>query len=230
MFGLGKPSRPKAVAFDIIGTTFPLEPLRPRLAALGLPPAALEGWFAGGLRDAFALAVTDAFAPFTDVLDGALAGVLAEQGLSASSAQRKAVIEGLTELPARDGAAAAFAALRWAGCSVLALTNGSASWTRTLLANAGLRELVDHIVSVEEVKLFKPRAEVYRRAADTAGVAPETLALVAAHSWDVHGAKAAGLTTAYLSADRPFSPVMHKADVEGESLMQCAEALLSLSR
>jgi 2-haloacid dehalogenase len=52
MFGLGGPARPKAVAFDVIGTMFPLAPLRPALVALGLPPTALEGWFAAGCRDA----------------------------------------------------------------------------------------------------------------------------------------------------------------------------------
>ena len=51
MFGLGGPKRPKMVAFDIIGTVFPLEPLRASIVALGLPSAALEGWFAAGRRD-----------------------------------------------------------------------------------------------------------------------------------------------------------------------------------
>ena len=53
MFGFGGPKRPKVVAFDVIGTVFPLEPLRPAMVALGLPPAALEGWFAAGLVTAY---------------------------------------------------------------------------------------------------------------------------------------------------------------------------------
>jgi len=56
MFGLGKPKRPTVVAFDIIGTVFPLEPLRSSIVSLGMPPAGLEGWFAAGCRDAFAMA------------------------------------------------------------------------------------------------------------------------------------------------------------------------------
>ena len=228
MFGLGLPLRPRAVGFDVIGTTFPLDALRPRIVELGLPPTALEGWFAAGLRDAFALAAADDFRPFTDVLEAALDGVLAEQGVSAPSDRRKALVAGLAELPARAGAAEAFAMLRDAGLTVLALTNGSASSTEKLLDGAGLRRLVDHVVSVDEVKLSKPRAEVYHHAAATARVEPHEFALVAAHAWDINGAKAAGLTAAYLSAERPFAPTMRRPDLEGGTLAECAAGLLAL--
>ena len=69
---------------------------------------------------------------------------------------------------------------------------------------------------------------MYRLAADTAGVAPDGLALIAAHGWDVNGAHAAGLTTAYLSADRPYPSMMHAPDVEADSLPGCVSALLAL--
>jgi 2-haloacid dehalogenase len=54
------------------------------------------------------------------------------------------------------------------------------------------------------------------------------LALVAVHPWDVHGAKAAGLTTAYVSVERPFSPVMRRPDLEAPSLSEAALALVAL--
>lgn len=228
MFGLGKPARPQAVAFDVIGTLFPLEPLRPLITALGLPPAGLEGWFAAGCRDAFALAVLDRFEPFASVLDAALEVVLAEQGLSASSSARKAVIDGLEQLDARAGGETALASLADAGVPAIALSNGSKSATGALLKRAGLSDAFAHIVSVEEPKAFKPRREVYALAADTARVAPGRLALVAAHAWDIQGAHAAGLSTAYLSADRPYSAVMHKPDVTGATLPECVSELLAL--
>ncbi len=228
MFGFGKASRPKAVAFDVIGTVFPLDPLRPRLIALGLPPGGLETWFAAGLRDAFALAAAGDFEPFATVLEAALEGVLAEQGLSARASERKAVVEAMQTLPARADAAEAFHALHAGGCGVLALSNGAARSTEAMLRHAGLDGLVDHIVSVDEVKLSKPRAEVYAHAARRAGVEPGELALVAAHPWDVNGAKAAGLTAAYLASDRPFSPAMRQPDVEASNLLACVDALLAL--
>ena len=224
----GKPVRPQAVAFDLIGTLFPLEPLRTGMVALGLPAAGLESWFAAGCRDAFALASVGQFEPFATVLKGALDTVLAEQGLSPAQAERKEVIDGLQTLDARQGAREALDQLVDARIPAIALSNGSRQATAALLRRAGLDGQVAHIVSVDEAKQFKPRGEVYRLAAETAGVAPDALALVAAHGWDINGAHAAGLTTAYLSADRPYPAVMHRPDVEAASLPACVAALLAL--
>lgn len=228
MFGLGKPRRPKAVAFDIIGTVFPLEPLRPSIVALGLPPLGLEGWFAAGCRDAFAMAAVGDYAPFTTVLEGALDQVLAEQGLDASMHDRKALVKELEALGPRSGAPEAFAILTDAGIPVMALSNGAKSATEKLLSRAGLDAHVVHVVSIDEVKLAKPRAEVYRYATDVAGVEPGELALVAAHPWDINGAAAAGLITAYLHADRPYSSAMRSPDLQGGTLADIARQIASL--
>lgn len=224
----GKPMAPQAVAFDVIGTLFPLEPLRAGIVALGLPAAGLEGWFAAGCRDAFALASVGQFQPFATVLDGALDTVLVEQGISASHAQRKEVVDGLQTLDRRQGAGEALSRLAKARIPVVALSNGSHHATAALITRARLDDLVAHIVSVDAARQFKPRSEVYRLAADTADVIPEALALVAAHGWDINGAHAAGLTTAYLSADRPYPVVMHAPDIEADTLLGCVDALLAL--
>ena len=140
----GKPARPQAVAFDVIGTLFPLEPLRPVIVALGLPAAGLEGWFAAGCRDVFALAAVGQFEPFATVLEGALDTVLAEQGLSASKADRKSLIDGLQTLEARQGAGEALERLVTAQVPAIALSNGSRDATAALLKRAGLDRMVAH--------------------------------------------------------------------------------------
>ena len=229
MFGLGKPPRPEVVAFDVIGTLFPIAPLAPRIEALGLPPAALRGWFSAGLRDSFALAATGGFKPLSAVLEQALESVLAEQGVeSASASDKAALMKGLEELPARPDADQAFRTLAGAGVGVMVLTNSSDPATRKLLKNAGLEGLVDHVVSVDAVELSKPRREAYAHAAQVAGVGLDKMALVAAHSWDIQGAKAAGMTTAFLSLERPFSTVMRRPDLAAPSLRELAEQLAGL--
>lgn len=224
----GPGRRPAVVAFDIIGTVFPLEPLRPILMGMGLPRAGLEAWFAAGCRDAFALAATGDFQPFASVLRAALDEVLAEQALDVADEERDRLVGALAGLEPRDGAGEAFAALADAGVPVMALSNGTATTMRTLLAGASLAKWVRHLVSVEEVGLAKPRAEVYRHAARIAGVAPGQMALVAAHPWDIHGAAAAGLMTAYLTGDRPFSRVMRRPDLQQPTLPELVQSLLAL--
>jgi 2-haloacid dehalogenase len=227
MFGIGKISKPKAVAFDIMGTVFPMAPLRPRLAALGLPPAALEGLYAATGRDAMALALTGEYKPWKDVHAAALDQLLAEHHLSPSDGAKSVFLSGMAELDARPGAGEAFAALRAAGIQVVALSNGSAEQTQKLFDRAGL--VAEHIVSTDGVRLAKPRAEPYLHAAHVAGVEKGEMVMVAAHAWDVNGARAAGYGgTAYLNAERPFSPLFHKPDIEAATLPEIAQALAGL--
>ena len=223
-----RPTRPEVVAFDIIGTTFPLAPLRPALTALGLPPEALDAWFAAGLRDAFALSATGDFRPLPEVLSSGLDQLLAQGGLTASASEKAAVLDAMRELPPRPDAREAFETVAAAGMRVLALSNGAAAATRALLRAGELEHLVGPVVSVEEVRLFKPCREVYEHAARTAGVSVGRMALVAVHSWDIQGARAAGLTTAYVSAEQPFSAVMRRPDLEAPTLAAAARALIAL--
>lgn len=222
------PTRPKVVAFDIIETTFRIEPLGARLLALGLPEGAHLRLYAEGLRDAVSLACIGRFAPFVEVLAGALAGMLAERGLPAEDGRIRAALAVLRELPPHPDAAQAYGRLREGGVRVVALSNGAEAATEALLQLAGMRDLVEHVLSVEAVRLAKPRAEVYRHAADVAGVAPAAIMLVACHPWDVTGAKAAGLAGGYVARGKPYPPVMTWPDVSGESLLDVADAILRL--
>lgn len=212
----------------MIGTVFSLEPLRPHVTALGLPPSALEGWFAAALRDAFALAATGDFKPLPAVLEGALDQVLAEQKLNPNRSARAALVNRMDTLAPREDARAAFEALARARIRIVALTNGGKATTRHLLEKAGLERLVERIVSVDEVGLFKPRREVYERVAQLCKVKPKRVALVAAHPWDIQGAKAAGLRAAFVRIERSFPASMRAPDVEAGSLTEAAHALIAL--
>ena len=222
------PSRPKVVAFDIIGTVFSMEPMRPRLVKLGLPPLALEFLYTAGLRDTFALAASNTFAPFQTVLAGCLDELLAMQGVSATEDQKQDVLATMKHLPPHDDARAAFLALTEAGIKIFALSNGAASATKALLQAAELDSLVEEVLSVEDVKLSKPRPEVYLYAVEAAKVRPEEMALIAAHPWDVHGAKIADLTTGYVARGRPFSPALRSPDIKGETLLDVAREMAQL--
>ena len=195
---------------------------------MGLPQGILELWFACGLRDAFALAAAHSFEPFQSVLEGALDQVLALHQREASAAQKKDVLETLKRLPAHADAAEAFQLLAVSGIRVLALSNGAASSTQALLDQAGLHSLVERVVSLDEVQFSKPRQEVYLYAARTAGVEPGELALVATHHWDVHGAKAAGLTAGFVARGQPYPATMRRPDVQAESLSEVARQLVAL--
>jgi 2-haloacid dehalogenase len=222
-------TRPQSIAFDVMGTLFPLDALRDSVTKLGLPPQSLEVWIARTLRDGFALAATGAFQPFHEVAAGTLDGLLAEHGQDENASGVAEVLAGLARLPARPEAGAAMTRLRAAGIRVIALTNASHENTRTLLEGASLEHFVERVISIDDIHMWKPRSEVYTHAASEAGIEPGKLGLVAAHAWDCHGAGRAGLTTGWVSRpEMRFNPALGCPDVQGETLTAVVDALLGL--
>lgn len=222
--------RPRVVAFDVVETLVSLEPLRGRLAAAGLPNDQLEVWFARLLRDAFALDATGVYQPFKEVAASTLAGLFAEHGLQPDPATIEGVVASFAELPAHPDVEPAMRALRDANIRIITLTNGGAETTHRLLERAGVRDLVERVISIEEVRRWKPHREVYLHAADSTGVEPRRLTLVAAHAWDVHGASRAGLGTGFVARQgKPFFPsLMDAPDVTGATLVEVARRLAAL--
>jgi 2-haloacid dehalogenase len=218
--------RPAVVAFDVIETLMSLEPLRARLTDIGQPPSLLEAWYTRTLRDGMALSATGDFVGFTDVAEAALRALT---HFTISDEQVAQVMAGFSELPAFPDALPAITTLTEAGLRVACLTNGSASLTSSFVDRAGLGSLVVRVVSVEEVYRWKPAGVVYRYAAEVLGVSPDLMALVAAHDWDCHGAKRAGLTTGWVSRKSGgFGAPFGAPDVAGEDLTEVAAKLLAL--
>lgn len=218
--------RPLVIAFDVVETLFSLEPLRSRVIDAGQPGHVLELWFARLLRDAFALCASGGFRPFTDLAASALASA---SGHTLPDETVREIVTGFAELDPYPDAEPAVRRAADAGVEVIALTNGSADTTRSLLKRAGIEGYVRQVVSVDDIQRWKPAPQIYRHAAKTCRVDPGQLALVAVHGWDTHGAHEAGLVTGWVSRleGRP-SPVFARPDVLGDDLVQVVGALLDL--
>ncbi len=222
------PQRPAAIAFDVIETLFPLAPLAPLLPALGLSEQALAGWFAASLRDFFALGAIGQFQPLRQVMSAALDELAATAGQPVRPLAREAVLDAMARLPAHAEAAPAIDMLRAAGLGVITLSNGGDAATRTMIEAARLDDRVDAVVTVEQVRLPKPRREVYLRAAEIAGVASGRLMLVACHAWDVNGARAAGLAAGFVARGRPYPAFLNPPTLVAEELLELARAIVAL--
>ncbi|MGW7270657.1 haloacid dehalogenase type II [Streptomyces sp. NPDC054864] len=79
---------------------------------------------------------------------------------------------------------------------VLGLSHAARGALLRLNAYAGLRW--HQVLSGEEARAYKPAPEVYRLAVEAAGCRPERVLMVAAHAWDLRGAQAVGMRTAYV--------------------------------
>jgi 2-haloacid dehalogenase len=218
--------RPVAVAFGVIGTVMSIEPLRGRLVDLGQPPDLLEAWYTRTVRDGMALSATGDFTAFPEVAESSLR---APTGHSVSDDQVRHVMAGFADLPAFPDAVPAVTSLFEAGIRVACLTNSPADLTASFVDRCGLGPMVERVISAGEVYRWKPAAVVYLYAAEVLDVAPALLALVAAHDWDCHGAKRAGLTTGWVDRrSGGFGALFAPPDVTGESLAEVAGRLLAL--
>ncbi|WP_328323229.1 MULTISPECIES: haloacid dehalogenase type II [unclassified Streptomyces] len=107
---------------------------------------------------------------------------------------------------------------------VLGLTHASRASLLRLNAYAGLRW--HQALSAEDARAYKPAPEVYRLALDAAGCPPERVLMVAAHAWDLRGAQAVGMRTAYVK--RPVGDPPRETDTfnwRSNSLDELADAL-----
>jgi len=83
--------------------------------------------------------------------------------------------------------------LRAAGLKTAILSNGSPAMLETAVAGNRIADLLDAVISVEEVGVFKPDPRVYQRAVDRLGVAAAEVSFQSSNSWDAYAASAFGM-------------------------------------
>ncbi|OZM78878.1 haloacid dehalogenase type II [Pseudonocardia sp. MH-G8] len=138
-----------------------------------------------------------AYAPGA-VLDREAAQVVVDTaGLSDPSAV-DTLVRAARRLPAWPDSADALARLG-ADHELIGLSNADATALLRLNASAGLRWHT--ALSTQAAGTYKPDPAVYRLAIGCADRPPERMLMVSAHAWDLRGAQASGLRTAYL--ERP---------------------------
>ena len=95
------------------------------------------------------------------------------------------------------------------------LSNGHPDSLEALLANAGLRDRFSAVVSVHELRLFKPAPDVYRHLLDVMGLERERVLFVSSNAFDVAGATNFGLRVAWVNRNRlPLERVGLRPELE----------------
>ena len=83
--------------------------------------------------------------------------------------------------------------LKGAGLATAILSNGSPAMLDAVVANAGIGDLLDHVLSIEEVGVYKTHPKVYQLAVDRLSVPPEAILFQSSNAWDAFAASAFGL-------------------------------------
>ncbi|HET7929263.1 MAG TPA: haloacid dehalogenase type II [Actinomycetota bacterium] len=218
----------RVLVFDVNETLLDLSALREPFSRAFGDPAPMGEWFVRLLHGSLVATLTDTYDDFATIARRALEAVAKRKGRDLHVAERDTILGTMFELPARSEVPDALSRLRSAGFPLATLTNSSHEMVQAQLAHAGILELFDHVLSVDEVRRYKPAPEPYHLAAERLGASPPEVRMVAAHDWDVWGAIHAGCTAAYVArTDTPFM-IGQPPDLVGADLSAVADAILDI--
>ena len=216
------------VLFDLNGTLVDPVVMAQPLGDSGADEQLVLDAFDDAIQQAMVVTLTGATIPFSELVRAGLRRRLAMAGRDAAVADDALGLMGT--MPAFIDAPAALEQLRGIGLRLGVLTQSDAAAADGVLRFAGLRDRIEVVVSAPESGAFKPDPRPYRMALERIGATGEETALVAAHWWDVAGAKAAGLRTGWVARrDLVLPDDVPEPDVGGRDLLEVAEGLAKLA-
>lgn len=189
---------PRLLAFDVNETLLSLDPIRDNLEDLFGADPPIGEWFARLLHGSLIANILEQHRPFGDIAAESLINLAARRGLLLRAEDAIAALAPMTDLPPHPDVLEGIQRLSRAGFKLVALTNGSNEVASSQIENAGLGELLDRVVSVDEVGVFKPDPAPYLHTAELMSVDIGEMVLIAAHDWDCAGAMAAGAEAVFI--------------------------------
>jgi 2-haloacid dehalogenase len=190
----------KVYVFDAYGTLFDVHSAVARLSSrIGPQADRLSAlWRTKQLEYSWVRSLMRRHADFwrltEDALDFAIAAVP-----GVDPALRDPLLDAYRSLDAYPEVPAVLAELRRRGSQCAILSNGSPEMLSAAVRCAGLAELLDGVLSVEEAGIFKPDPSVYRLVLDRLGVAAGAVSFQSSNAWDVAGAAAFGFSAVWIN-------------------------------
>jgi 2-haloacid dehalogenase len=190
----------RAFVFDAYGTLFDVHAAiaRHRLAAGPDADRFSEAWRAKQLEYTWTLTLAGRYVDFWTLTRRALAFAFARFP-SVDRALEPRLLDAYLVLDAFPDAHAVLRRLKAQGRLTAILSNGSPDMLQSAVSAAKLPEMLDAVISVDAIRMYKPRPEVYALATAHLKVQPPEIMFVSSNRWDIMGAAACGLGTAWVN-------------------------------
>jgi 2-haloacid dehalogenase len=191
----------KACVFDAYGTLFDVHAAVARHAqTIGSDAEAVSRlWRAKQLEYSWVRSLMRRHADFWTCTEEGLDFALASYGLQARADIRAALLAAYRSLDAYPEARAVLERLRAAGFGTAILSNGSPAMLEHAVRSAGLTDLLDAVLSIEDAGIYKPDAAAYRLVVDRLGLPAPEISFQSSNAWDIAGAEAFGFRVNWIN-------------------------------
>lgn len=225
----------KACVFDAYGTLFDVFAAAREAAALPENAAIAASWqrLAADWRRkqleySWLRAITGEHRDFWRVTKDALDWALAAQNLN-DPALRERLLALYWQLSPYPEAAEVLTRLREAGIATAILSNGSPEMLDAAVTSAGLGGLLDDVLSVERVGIFKPAPQVYELVTTRFECARSEVLFVSSNGWDINGAAGYGFLAAWVNrSGEPMDRLDHPPHEELRDLSLIPDIAMAL--
>jgi 2-haloacid dehalogenase len=215
------------IVFDVNETLLDLETMTPIFERIFGEKVAMRLWFDNLIMYSEALTLADSYVPFTDIGAAAMKMMADIRGVKITDADKKELTEKFSTMPPYPEVPGALHKLRAAGFRLFTLTDNLLEVQGRQLEHGNIIGVFERRFSADGVKRHKPALEAYRYVEKELGVAPSDLFLIACHTWDTIGAKAAGWGAALIK--RPNNDVLGvgpQPDIIGNDLSEVVAELI----
>jgi 2-haloacid dehalogenase len=193
----------KAVVFDAYGTLYDIQSVA-AVTEAEFPDygeIVTQIWRIKQLEYTWLRSLMRRYQDFSVITRDSLAYTLRVLGLEYDSGAFERIMQKYLHLDLYPDAAAALAAMKDRKLAIL--SNGSTGMLTALVRNSGLDRVLDATISVDANRIFKPSPDAYSLIETVLGVPPAEVLFVSSNPWDACGAKAFGLSVAWIERVTP---------------------------
>jgi 2-haloacid dehalogenase len=220
----------KALAFDAYGTLFDVFSVTALCEQLypGKGNQLAQIWRAKQLQYSLMRSLMGRHRDFWGLTEDGLVWATKNLQLDLTVEKKRQLMEAYLSLAAFPDVKPGLEALKKQGIKLAILSNGEPKMLEAAAKSAGIRDTLDDIISVEEVKIFKVSPRVYNLAPERMTVTNPELGFISANSWDINGAASAGLNTFWIQ--RSAAEVPEELGFQASAVVKAIPDLAPLLR
>jgi 2-haloacid dehalogenase len=159
------------------------------------------------------------YRPFWELTRLSLEYTLDRLKLDRSSEQVNKLMQQYAHLKAFPENLAVLQKIKELGLTLAILSNGSPEMLASAVKSAGMKDVLDHVISVDPIRLFKTSPESYGLVQKTISVNKDEVLFVSSNAWDALGATWFGFKTFWVNRQNlPYEAIGSRPDYAGSDL------------